>query len=228
MLYTEENVKANLRNREGRRVFYLGKGDTLTPGARDWLRRERIEVMSAEQARPERFRLLGGGYLEEKPEHMTHLNSDLLVSKHHPRILFRGALDTLESEIILAQLAVPEDVAKQLQEVLNLVRLMIRCDVLEEELKVQKLCGLTEKELRQRSHRPQEYYGIPHFMPEYTDGEAIVRLNRARCAAREAELKAVAAFTDREGNPTRVDILRAMNRVSSMIYILMVQLKGKL
>ena len=65
-------------------------------------------------------------------------------------------------------------------------------------------------------------------MPEYTDGEAIVRLNRARCAAREAELKAVAAFTDREGNPTRVDILRAMNRVSSMIYILMVQWKGKL
>ena len=228
MLYTEENVKANLRNREGKRVFYLGKGDTLTPGARDWLRRERIEVMSAEQARPERFRLLGGGYLEEKPEHMTHLNSDLLVSKRHPRILFRGALDTLESEIMLAQLVVPEDVAKQLQEVLNLVRLVIRCDVLEEELKIDKICGLTEKELRQRSHRPQEYYGIPHFMPEYTDGEAIVRLNRARCAAREAELKAVAAFTDREGNPTRVDILRAMNRVSSMIYILMVQLKGKL
>ena len=228
MLYTEENVKANLRNREGKRVFYLGKGDTLTPGARDWLRRERIEVMSAEQARPDRFRLLGGGYLEEKPEHMTHLNSDLLVSKHHPRIAFRGAVDSLESELIFAQLAVPEDVAKQLQEVLNLVRLVIRCDVLEEELKVQKLCGLTEGELRQRSHRPQEYYGIPHFMPEYTDGEAIVRLNRARCAAREAELKAVAAFTDREGNPTRVDILRAMNRVSSMIYILMVQLKGKL
>ena len=228
MLYTEENVKANLRNREGKRVFYLGKGDTLTPGARDWLRRERIEVMSAEQARPERFRLLGGGFLEEKPEHMTHLNSDLLVSKCHPRIAFRGAVDSLESELIFAQLAVPEDVAKQLQEVLNLVRLVIRCDVLEEELKVQKLCGLTEGELRQRSHRPQEYYGIPHFMPEYTDGEAIVRLNRARCAAREAELKAVAAFTDREGNPTRVDILRAMNRVSSMIYILMVQLKGKL
>ena len=228
MLYTEENVKANLRNREGKRVFYLGKGDTLTPGARDWLRRERIEVMSAEQARPDRFRLLGGGYLEEKPEHMTHLNSDLLVSKHHPRIAFRGAVDSLESELIFAQLAVPEDVAKQLQEVLNLVRLVIRCDVLEEDLKIEKICGLTEKELRQRSHRPQEYYGIPHFMPEYTDGEAIVRLNRARCAAREAELKAVAAFTDREGNPTRVDILRAMNRVSSMIYILMVQLKGKL
>lgn len=228
MLYTEENVKANVRNREGRRVFYLGKGDTLTPGARDWLSRERIEVLGADQARPDRFRLLCGGYLEEKPEHMTHLNSDVLVSKLHPRILFRGALDTLESEIILAQLVLSKDMAQKLQEVLELARRVIRCDVLEEELKVEKLCGLTESELRQHSHRPQEYYGIPHFMPEYTDGEGIARLNRVRCAAREAELKAVAAFSDREGNPTRLDILRAMNRLSSMVYILMVQMKGKL
>lgn len=228
MLYTEDAVRANIRNREGKRVFYLGKGDTLTPGARDWLGRERIAILPAEQARPERFRLLGGGYTEAKPEHMTHLNSDVLVSKLHPRIAFRGALDTLEAELILAQQAAPKEAAAQLGEVLALARQIIRCDVLEEPLKAEKLCGLTEEEQRQRSHRPQEFYGQAHFMPEYTDGQAIARLNRARCAAREAELQAVAAFTDREGNPTRVDILRALNRMSSMIYILMVQMKGKL
>ena len=54
---------------------------------------------------------------------------------------------------------------------------------------------------------------------------AMARLNRARCAAREAELRAVAAFSDRDGTPTRSDILRAMNRLSSMLYILMIQLK---
>lgn len=228
MLYTEEAVKANIRNREGKRVFCLGKGDTLTPGARDWLSRERIAILPAEQARPERFRLLCGGYAEEKPEHMTHLNGDVLVSKLHPRIAFRGAVDNLEAELILAQLAVPGEVAAQLGEVLSLARQIIRCDVLEEPLKAEKLCGLTEEEQRLRSHRPQEFYGQAHFMPEYTDGQAIAWLNRARCAAREAELRAVAAFTDREGNPTRVDILRALNRMSSMIYILMVQMKGKL
>ena len=37
-LFTEAAVRANLRNREGRRVFYLGDGDRLTPGARDFLR----------------------------------------------------------------------------------------------------------------------------------------------------------------------------------------------
>ena len=224
MLYTEEMVRANIRNREGRRVFYQGKGDTLTPGARDWLRREKIEILSGETARPQRYRLPGGGYLEEKPEHMTHLNGSVLVPKTHPRIAFRGAVDTLEAELILAQLAVPQ-MAGKLEEVLALARKIIRCDVLEEPLEAPALCGLTQEEQRQRSHFPQEYYGVAHFMPSSADGEAMARLNRARCAAREAELRGAEAFSDREGNPVRLDILRALNRMSSMLYILMVELK---
>ena len=225
MLYTEETVKANIRNREGDRVFYLGKGDTLTPGARDWLRQQRIEVMDAALAKPERYRLLGGGYTEEKPEHMTHLNAELLVPKTHPRIAFRGAMDTLEAELILAQLAAP-GCAVALGEVLALARRLIRCDVLEEAVGDFTLCGLTEAEQRSHSHRPQDFYGQPHFMPEAADGMTIARINRARCAAREAELRAAEAFSDREGNPTREDILRALNRMSSMLYILMIREKA--
>ena len=227
MLYTEQQVKANIRNRDGKRVFYLGRGDQLTPGARDWLSRERIEILPAEQARPERFKLLSGGFSEEKPEHLTHLNGDTLVHKTHPRIAFRGAMDTLEAEIMLCQLVLREPMKKQLQEVLDFARYLLRCDVLEEKVERETLCGLDEQQLRSHSHRPQEYYGQPHFMPEVTDGEEILRLNRCRCAAREAELKAVAAFTDREGNPTRIDLLRAMNRLSSAIYLLMIRQKGK-
>ena len=226
MLYSEEAVRANLRNRNGKRIFFLGKGDQLTSGARDFLNRERIEILPAEQAKTERFRLAGGGYLEEKPEHMTHLNGDVLVRKDHPRILFRGKLDTLEAELILCQLA-DETLVSPVGEILGLARQIIRCEVLEEPLKGDTLCGLTEEEQRRRSHFPQDYYGQPHFMPSAADGAVIARLNRARCAAREAELAAVAAFSDREGNPTRVDILRALNRMSSMLYILMIQTKTR-
>ena len=226
MLYTEDSVRDNIRNREGKRVFYLGKGDSLTPGARDWLRRERIGILSGELARKDRYRLTNGGYLEEKPEHMTHLNAEVLVPKTHPRIAFRGAVDTLEAELILAQLAAPEMAAK-LEEVLTLARKIIRCDVLEEPLEDTSLCGLTEAELRRRSHFPQEYYGIPHFMPSAADGKALARMNRARCAAREAELRACEAFSDREGNPARPDLLRAMNRMSSMLYLLMLEKKAQ-
>ena len=227
MLYTEQQVKANIRNRDGKRVFYLGKGDQLTPGARDWLQGERIGILPAEEARPERFQLLSGGFLEEKPEHMTHLNGDTLVHKTHPRIAFRGAMDTLEAELMLCQLVLKEPVRGQLGQVLEYARYLLRCEVLEEKIDRDTLCGLTEQQLRSHSHRPQEFYGQPHFMPDVSDGEAILRLNRCRCAAREAELKAVAAFADREGNPTRTDLLRAMNRLSSMIYILMIKLKAE-
>jgi len=226
MLYTEANVKDNIRNREGKRVFYLSKDDRLTPGARDWLNRERIDILPADRAKPERFRLLTGGYTEEKPEHLTHLNAEVLVPKTHPRIRFRGCMDTLEAELILAQLAVPAPVATQLGDILAHARQLIRCDVLNEPVPDVPLCGLTESEQHSRSHRPQDFYGQPHFMPEAADGLAMARLNRARCAAREAELAAVDAFSDREGNPTRPDILRALNRMSSMLYILMIQLKA--
>lgn len=227
MLWDEQAVRANIRNRDGKRVYYLGKGDQLTSTARDFLRRERIEILPGSQARPERYRLLSGGYAEEKPEHMTHLNGEVLVLKTHPRIRFRGKMDTLEAELILCQL-VPGAPEGALGEILDLSRKILRCDVLEEPLRQDTLCGLTQAEQRGRSHMPQDYYGQPHFMPQASDGSVIAGLNRARCFAREAELAAVEAFSDRDGNLIREDIPKALNRMSSMLYLLMIQEKAKL
>ena len=224
MLYDETAVKANIRNRDGKRVFFLGKEDRLTPSARDWLSKERIAILPGEQARITRYRLLGGGFCEEKPEHMTHLYGDVLVNKTHPRIAFRGKVDLLEAELILCKLktGIPG-----LQDILALARRLIRCDVMEEPVGEVHLCGLTAQEQRRRSHFPQEAFGIPHFMPEAEDGETIAHLNRCRALCRSAELAACHAFADREGNPTRPDILQALNRMSSMLYILMLEEKSK-
>ena len=227
MLWDEQAVRANIRNRDGKRVYYLGKGDQLTSTARDFLRRERIEILPCSQARPERYRLLSGGYAEEKPEHMTHLNGEVLVPKTHPRIRFRGKMDTLEAELTLCQL-VPGAPEGTLGEILDLSRKILRCDVLEEPLRQDTLCGLTQAEQRERSHMPQDYYGQPHFMPQASDGSVIAGLNRARCFAREAELAAVEAFSNRDGNLIREDIPKALNRMSSMLYLLMIQEKAKL
>lgn len=226
MLYTEEMVRQNLRNREGKRVFYLGKGDTLTPGARDWLTRERIAILPAETARPDAYRLLCGAVMTEKPEQMTHLNGDVLVLKTHPRIRFRGVVDSLEAELLWCALRFDGQLRKDLLKILNLARMLIRCDVMNEPVPEGKLCGLTEDEQRSHSHRPQDFYGQAHFMPEVGDGETILLLNRCRTAARAAELAAAAAFTDENGNAVRADIQRALNRMSSMIYILMIREKA--
>lgn len=215
----------NIRTREGKRVFYLGKGDTLTPGARDWLSRERISILPAAEAKPEEYRLLNGAVLREKPEHMSHLHSNVLVPKTHPRIRFRGKMDALEAQLLLCQQECPKW-KQELGEILSLARNVIRWEVLDEPAVQEKLCGLTEAELRSHSHRPQDFYGQAHFMPEVTDGAAVLHLNRCRTAAREAELAAAEAFSDENGNCTRVDLLRLLNRMSSMIYILMIRQKG--
>ena len=226
MLFTLEHVRANIRNRDGRRVFFLGKGDQLTSDARDFLSHARIPVLPAQEAKIDRYRLLGGGFLEEKPEHMTHLYGDVLVPKTHPRIRFRGAMDLLEAELLLACLAAPRW-QKELEEILDFARKLIRWEVMEEPVPQEGLCAMEPEEIRRRSHFPQEYYGQPHFMPAPADGAALLQLNRARCAARQAELAAVAAFLDREGNLQRADLVQALNRLSSILYILMIRQKAE-
>ena len=221
MLYTREAARDNVRNRDGKRVFYLGKGDQLTSDARDFLTRERIAILPASEARPERYRLLGGGFMEQKPEHMTHLNGDVLVPKTHPRIAFRGAVDTLEAELLLCCAAATGTVRSQLEEALAYARNLLRYEVLDEPVKETVLGGMDAKTLRERSHRPQDFYGQPHFMPGPEDGQLLLQINKARCAARGAELQAVAAFSD-----TREDLLRAFNRLSSFLYLIMIQLKA--
>ncbi len=221
MLYDLQAVRDNIRNREGKRVFYLGKGHQLTSEARDYLTRERIAILPATEAKPERYRLLSGGYMEEKPEHMTHLNAEVLVEKTHPRILLRGAVDTLEAELLLCCAGATGSIRKQLEEALAYARNLLGWEVLDKPVEETLLGGMDAKTLRERSHRPQDFYGQPHFMPSPGDSMLLLQVNKARCLARAAELQAVEAFA-----PHREDLLRGFNRLSSFLYLIMIQLKS--
>lgn len=227
MLYTLENVRAGLRVLDGKRVFYLGKADRLSPAARDWLQAENVRIAAPEEAKTTYTTPLGGSF-PEKPEELTHLQGNVLVPKTHPRIVFRGQIDALEAELLLAQEAAAghDALIVALQEMLDFVRSLIRADVLDEPVKEVRLCGLTAQELREHSHFPQKYYGQPHFMPSYTDGIAMLRLNRLRTVVRQAELACCRAFSDRDGRLERRDILLALNRLSSLCWILMIRLKA--
>ena len=228
MLLDTAAVRDNLRNRDGKRVFYLRTGDQLSSDARDWLRAQRVEILPGREARPDRFRLASGGYADEKPEHMTHLHGDVLVKKTHPVIRFRGMLDRFQALAVLTQGLCPET-EKPLGEILDLSNRILRADVLETPLEEGKLLGMDEQALHRASHFPQEKFGIPHFMPDSSQGLTLALLNLLRAEIRQAELTAVEAFSDREGNPTREDLLRALNRMSSGLYILMIMKKaGKL
>ena len=225
MLYDRKAVQENLRNKDGKRIFYLGKGHQLTSDARDWLSQERIPILPAESAKPDGYRLQNGAVFQEKPEHMTHLNAEFLVEKTHPRIAFRGGMDSLEGALLLAAAESEGTIRMQLTEALAYARYLLGQEVLGEPVACKALGGMDEKQLRERSHRPQDFYGKPHFMPEPEDGKLLLLVNAARCKAREAELLAVRAFRDAEGLPTRPDLIRALNRLSSFLYLIMIELK---
>ena len=225
MLYGRKEVQENLRNKDGKRVFYLGKGHQLTSDARDWLSRERIQILPGEMAKPSEYRLLNGAVLTEKPENMTHLNAEYLVPKTHSRIDFRGGMDSLEAALLLAASEAKGEIRTQLAEALAYTRYLLGQEVLGEPIVCKALGGMDEKQLRERSHRPQDFYGKPHFMPTPEDAKVLLLVNAARCKAREAELLAVHAFQDKDRLPTRLDLLQALNRLSSFLYLIMIQLK---
>ena len=218
-VFTAEDAKANIRVKDGKRVFYLAQGDILTPSAKDWLRSDGVEILPAEQAKPSYYRTPGGVRMEKKPERMTHLKPDVLVPKEHPRIIFRGMMDHLQAEILLCGNMAKGELRKDLEELLEVSRRIIRCDVLDEPWVEQPICGLTADELRAHSHFPQKYYDQPHFMPQFEDDFMLLRLNRLRTMVRQTEIAACRAFGQ------RTDLIQVLNRMSSLVWIFMIRMK---
>ena len=230
MLYTEASARDRIRTLDGRRVFYLTPGDRLTAAARDYLNREQVAILTAPSDTPAQYETLFGAVLTHKPEHMTHLTGNVLVEKTHPRIALRGQLDELQAQILLTQrLALQEEqaaAAADLGQSLDFVRRLLRCEVLGEPVPEAPLGGLTAAQLREHSHHPERYYGVSHFMPAATDGALLLQVNLLRTLSRRAELSACRAFCSPEAPPAREDLLRALNRLSSFYWILIIRLKS--
>ena len=179
---------------------------------------------------PDHFDVIDGSQVATKPEHLCALRGNLLVPKGHPQIRFRGRLDSLEADLLVAEVAFARlGLAKgvaELEEVLRYVKQILRCEVLDTPFEQVRLFGLDDEAIRAHSHHPQQYYGIVHFAPSVDDGEAVVLLNQLRTRAREVELAAYDAFAvGGTQEPTRIDLIRALNRLSSGFYLMMLKAK---
>lgn len=165
-----------------------------------------------------------GRVLDEKPEEMTHLRGNLLVSKTHPEIAFRGRLDSLTAETLCIQAeareAGEERLAGNLQEVLDYIREILGAEVKEGPLPEIWMENMDAAEIRYVSHHIREYVGIDHPIPDSRMGYRAMELNRLRTAVRETELSAVNVYTDQGGRCTRRDIVEGLNRLSSYVYLL--------
>ena len=159
----------------------------------------------------------------EKPEEMTHLRGNQLVKKTHPRIAFRGQLDSLEAAILEAQALAHRqdapDVRDDLGEVLERVRQVLGAEVKEEPLLEAALLGMDQEELRRASHDIRGRFGMDHPIPGWEMGELALRINTLRTRVREVELAAATAF-EAPGEAPRPDIIRELNRLSSAVYLI--------
>jgi ethanolamine utilization cobalamin adenosyltransferase len=162
-----------------------------------------------------------------KPEYMTQLSGGRLVHKSHGRIAFRGCIDSLEADVMEAQiLAANLDegwYCSCLGEILDCLRNILAAEVKETPLGDIRLFGLDAEELHRLSHDINGAFGVDHpegsmLLPAYTMGALAVRLNTLRTKVREAELLAVRTFCSGGENCEREDLVRALNRLSSAAY----------
>lgn len=243
---TEAMIRAELKTAR-LSVYYLQEGVMLSPAAKEYLQQCKIPVKLEKDKEPiievkpdvsdykgepikhgaakyEDYET-GAAYFQ-KPEHMTQLFGQQLVGKDHARIQFRGKLDRLQAEVVCAQAQIcvgkkTEKLISDLQDVLDALREIMKCEVLDIDYNREQIIGLTHEELRKQSHNPMKYYNIKQLLPaEYTMGVVYASLNLLRASVREGEVLAVKAF--KTGRKTeRLDLIEELNRLSSALHIMM-------
>ncbi len=179
------------------------------------------ETLAAKDAPhgPRRYRVLAtGDELDEKPERLTHLADDRsLVDKTHPRMELRGKLELVEARLLDAQVAADEaecaGLVGELEDAVALVRRVVGAEVTGKPLGAWTLGGMDPARVRWSSHHTMELFGVPFMYPSVRHGAPVSRLGLARVGAREAERALLAALPERE------DLLLAMNRLSSFVYL---------
>ena len=186
-----------------------------------------ISQEARDYAKANGIKIIGKDALEKpkKPEHMTALNAKKLVLKNHPRIVLRGKIDTFQAKTLEVQILAEElghrNMVNMLGEVNDYARKILVAELMDTPLDDNiTLIGLSEQELRFVSQHPVQYFGVGHIAPSYKMGKLAIELNLLRAMSREVELAAINAFTDGNVKIERGDILKALNRLSSALYIM--------
>ncbi|WP_434778425.1 ethanolamine utilization cob(I)yrinic acid a,c-diamide adenosyltransferase EutT [Neisseria sp. Ec49-e6-T10] len=166
--------------------------------------------------------------VQKKPETLTHIDFHNLVSKNDPRLKFRGKLDSVIAQAVLVQteLDSKHGFSAQLMHYLSDVRSalgnVLKAEATGEEMLSISLGDLTDEMIHKLSHNPLKYLGHDHLMPDVAQGVQVARLNVLRAQIREAELYAADIYITRDYKVTRPDIMQALNRLSSAVYVLMI------
>lgn len=236
MIVTESDLRANWA-KEKITVLKIPPGSVITPPAREFIRNKGIRVEIEGEGAVDFTGITYNSSVHskkhepevkparaEKPEYMTHLNGKKLVAKCDPVIRLRGELDSFISQLVETQLWFIgrglTGMSEKLEEVVVYCRGLMQAEVMEKEFEFPLVFGFDKDQLREVSHNPMKYFGVKHSFVSRKHGMSVAKLHVLRAKSREVELAAVNAFIRGDGTCSREDIVSALNRLSSIMYIL--------
>jgi len=230
--------------------FTLCREERLTPAASQFLSERSIRIIRSEssvkteQSEVDRKKavkkvdldnikvpeegfvfLPSGKIIMEKPEHCTHLKGKILVAKYDPIIKFRGQLDLLEAECICCINQISfcgyKKIEDDLTSIFEYLQKIMRAEVLDEPLAFIEFNEWSDADIREYSHYPEKHFGVKHILPNPKYGQIYGYINKIRAMVRQLEIAAVEAFyTPDEDVCAKGDIILALNRLSSLLYIM--------
>ena len=171
----------------------------------------------------------GGGknrHRAEKSEITTSLRPGRRVRKDHPVIVWRGRMDSFCAFLGEAQIRARRmnhrELADNLGKVIDFSYHLLRCEATGRAVGEFNLLGFAGERARRDCHDAIRRLGHDGLRPGTGLGPLGSGLNLLRALAREAETAAVAAFA-RSGSPRRDDIIIGLNRLSSLLCVLMLK-----
>lgn len=241
---TEAWLRANHTLSEGAEI-HLPADARLTPSARELLEGRHLRIkfldeqgrlfVDDEQQQPQPVHGLTSSDthpqaccelcrqpVAKKPDTLTHLTADKMVAKSSPRLAFRAALDSTIALAVWLQIELAEPWQPWLADIRSRLGNIMRADAMDEPLAPQSIVGLNEDDLHRLSHQPLRYLDHDHLVPEASHGRESALLNLLRTKVRETETIAAQVFITRGFDVLRPDILQALNRLSSAVYVMMI------
>lgn len=219
--------------------------DILTPSAREYLSKKGIGISKDEKEMPvddeknsnveekkqetkpkKEYRdYVTGGIYDKKPEYMTQIFGNDLVVKNHKRIILRGKFDYLQAETVRywKKYEKNKKLEADFSQAYRFVRDLYISEIVDSEFQDRDVLGYDIDTLKEITHNTHKYYKTGHlFEINASYDEAVIDINSLRALSRECEVSAVDAFY-KEGKVERADMLKALNRLSSIFYLMMLK-----
>lgn len=223
-LLDERQINVKFVDAAGR--TYLAGGNAANASEANESSRQRVHPLTSQADHQVASCALCNQRVTRKPEAMTHLDDRHLVGKNHPRLRLRGKLDTVIAHAVWVQSELEpaerdSTLALWLADLRSCLGNVLRAEVTGATLLPIHMGELDDAAIHRLSHDPLTYFGHDHIVPDAGQGVTVARLNILRALVRESELAAAEIYIDSEFQVARPDILQALNRLSSAIYVLM-------